>query len=471
MNVANIISIIGNNSSTIPILVKDGMESSAKVYLADKQGEKVSKEQGLYEAREAAIEEFGTTAIWFLGPIAIAKAFNKIAQKALGLNDDKLLNADSALLDGKHYQTLDKNLAKYGDEFIKQDATKFAKQSNLMKKLATFSKTRYTSGIAISIGLLGGLTHIKQKITENSIDKHGAPQGLSFQRHIRDRIAKHPTFAAFMHTKPENKSSEPSFKGGGGIAELAAQASIDAGIGGIRITTARDKDERKEYMFKTCTFLLFNYLTAPPVEWAFNKIAQKCNLPIGLDAKILANEKFSQRVLDASKSNDARSKLIEFINIDHSASPKSKEEKIINFIDEQIAKGKYDASGNFEGFNNETLEIARKTGIINIENKQRAVTKFVDTKQVQAINHHLKELVDSATQTGSTSNFVKKVKMTKYGAVLANIAICSTIVGVVLPKIQYAFREKGIGTVASPGVKASNHHHVAPKPVPVQTQA
>jgi hypothetical protein len=67
MNVANIISIIGNNTSVTPILVKDGIESSAKVYLADKQGNKVSKEQGFYEAREAAIEEFGTSAIWFLG--------------------------------------------------------------------------------------------------------------------------------------------------------------------------------------------------------------------------------------------------------------------------------------------------------------------------------------------------------------------------------------------------------------------
>lgn len=467
MNVANIISIIGNNSSATPILVKDGIESTAKVYLANQQGQKVSKEQGFYEAREAAIEEFGTSGIWFFAPIAIEKAFNFVAKNVLKLKDDRILNTDSKLLDGKHYQTLEKNIKDSGDEFLKSDAKEFAKQSNLVKKLSLFTKSRYFSGIALTIGMLGGLTIMKQRITEDSLTKNGAPQGLSFQRHVREKIAKHPTFAAFTHKKSEGTSTEPSFKGAaGGIAELAKQASIDAGIGAVRVKTARDKDEKKEYTFKTITFILFNYLTAHPVEWAFNKIAKAAKLPIGLDPRVLADKNFADDVAKATQCKDAKAKMLDFVKVDKNAKAIDKEKQVIDFIDEQIKKAKYDKNGNFEKFNNATLELARKTGLIAIENKKRAATKFIDTKQVYQLNKHLHDIVESASGNKSVQDFVKKAKMTKYGAVLANIAICSTIVGVVLPKMQYKFREKGIGTVASPGVKASNHHTHPGQPAP-----
>lgn len=457
MEVANIISIIGNNSSVTPILVKDGIESSSKVYLANKQGKKVSNEQGFYEAREAAIEEFGTTAIWFLAPKGINKVFNFIAQKVLKLENNKLLDADFQLLDGKHFQTLKKNLAQSNDKFIKKDEKELASTSNdFVKKLSTLKKTSYGLGIALSIGMLAGLTILKQKITESSIDKHGTPKGLSFQGYMKEKITNHPVFAAFVHKNEGNAPQSPSFKG---IGELAGQASIDAGIGSIRIGTARDNDERKEYVFKTISFITLNYLSAPIIEKIVNKITKLMNLPIALDPIILADKKFIKNIDNAVKCSDTKEKMTEFIKIDNSASEIKKEEKVINFIDDEIKKGTYDKNGNFEKFNNETLELARKTGVIKIENNQRAATKFIDTKKVQKINEDLKELIESATKNGSVEDFMKKVKATKYSSVLINIAICSSIVGILLPKMQYMFREKGIGTVASPGVKASNQHH------------
>ncbi len=457
MEIASIISIIGNNSSATPILVKDGLESSAKVYLANKQGKKVSKEQGFYEAREAAIEEFGTTAIWFLGPIVIAKAFNAISKKVFGLQDNKLLNVDSKLLSGKYFQTLNKNLERTNDKFIKQDAEKLTtKSDNLTKKLSILTKSRYGLGIVLSIGVLGGLTILKQKITESSINKHGTPKGLSFQGYAQEKAKNHPVFKAFTHTK-DNVSQQPqqSFKG---IGELVGQASIDAGIGGIRISTARDKDESKEYVFKTISFITLNYLSAPIIEKVINSVTNKMNLPIALNPVILADKKFAQKIGEAVKSEDSKNKMLEFINVGNTSSDIENEEKVIDFIDEEIKNGVYDKKGNFEKFNNETLEIARKTGVIQIENNQRATTKFIDTKKVEKINENLKDFIAAAAKKGTTEDFIKKAKYTKYGTVLLNIAICSSIVGVLLPKIQYMFREKGIGTVASPGVKASNQH-------------
>lgn len=454
MQIANIISIIGNNSSATPILVKDGIESSAKVCLANKQGQKVSKEQGFYEARETAIEEFGTAAIWFLGPKVIGKAFNFVSKNILGLKNEKLLNVDSQLLNGKHYQTLKENLKNSKDTFLKQDADKLtAKSDNLIPKLSALTKSKYGLGIGLSIGILAGLTILKQKITESSINKHGTPQGLSFNGYVQSKFKDHPAFSSFIGKKNNPKS--PSFKG---LGELAAQASIDAGIGGVRVVTARDNDEKKEYTFKVITFLIFNYLSAPVIEKGVNKIAQKLNLPISLDPIILADKNFVKDVSSAVENSKTKDKMLEFINSEGVSSEIGKEEKIIKFIDEEIKKGVYDKNGNFEKFNNKTLELAQKTGLIKIENNQRATTKFIDTKKVQKINENMKEIIKTASENGSAESLMKKIKHTKYASVLVNIAICSAIVGIVLPKIQYMFREKGIGTVASPGVKASNQH-------------
>jgi hypothetical protein len=98
------------------------------------------------------------------------------------------------------------------------------------------------------------------------------------------------------------------------------------------------------------------------------------------------------------------------------------------------------------------------------KNNKRAINKFIDTDAVEAVNKSIKDVIDVTTQKGAMPDFFKKLKATKYGTVLANIAICSALVGVVLPKLRYAFREKGIGTVASPGVKAYDHqHHITKK--------
>lgn len=457
MQIANIISIIGNNSSATPIFVKDGIESSAKVYLANQQGQKVSKEQGFYEARETAIEEFGAATIWFLGPKVINKAFNFVTKNILSLKNEKLLNIDSKLLDGKHFQTLGKNLENTKDKFIKEDAKKLTtKSDNLISNLSILTKSKYGLGIGLSIGILAGLTILKQKITESSINKHGSPKGLSFNGYMQSKFSNHPAFSAFIdRKKSQSQPQSPSFKG---IGELVGQASIDAGIGGIRVATARDKDERKEYIFKTITFIIFNYLSAPIIEKIINKIANAFKLPIALDPVVLADKNFVKDVSEAAKDNKTKEKMLEFARTDKVSSEIGKEETIINFIDEEIKKGVYDKNGNFEKFNNKTLELAQKTGLIKIENNQRATTKFINTKQVEKINENLKDVIKAASEKGSVESLMQKVKHIKYASVLANIAICSAIVGVVLPKIQYMFRERGIGTVASPGVKASNQH-------------
>lgn len=468
MNVSSIISAIGNNSSVTPILVKDGIEITSKVSLANQQGSKVSKKQGMYEAREMAIDEIGATAIWFTAPIIIKKAFNNITKNKLKLENTDVLNTDSKLLNGKHYQTLDKNIAHAGDKFAKSDVAKVGQ-----KKLGNLMKGRTGLAVATTIGLFGALAMVKQKITEKNIDQAGAPEGLSFKgimiKHMQNHAKKYPTFSSFIDIQKQNanpeakKNNQPSFKG------LASQAAIDGGIGAIRVGTSRDSDEAKEYAFKAATFVLFNYLCGPIIEKGFNAVGKALKMPIELDPKVLDDKKFTDSLVDASKSEKGKKSFLHFAKVDKNAKAFDQEKKIIDFIDEELKTAKVGKDGKFKAFNNPTLEVARKSGIIEIKQGKRAATKFIDTKAVHSVNEHLGSLVDAVSKKDgqkAMKGFMKKVKGAKYGAVLTNIALSAFIVGKVLPELQYAFREKVLGTVASPGVKASAKkydHHDAKK--------
>jgi hypothetical protein len=196
-----------------------------------------------------------------------------------------------------------KNVNELGDEFVKKEAAKIKTD-----KLAKLAKTRNLLGVGATIGLLAWLTLFKQKVTRSSIEKHGVPQGITFQVYVRDKVQSHPTFAAFTHDKNKNKSKDPSFKG---VGELVAQASIDAGVGAVRVGTARDKDERKEYVFNTLAFITLNYLTAPFVEKGMNYLAKKANLPINLDAKVIADKGFAEDIVNASKDVTAKEKMLD----------------------------------------------------------------------------------------------------------------------------------------------------------------
>ena len=156
MSFANFISTIGNNSSVLPILFKDGIESSFKTGLAYKQGAKVSPKEGFYESRETAIEEFGTSAIWFATPIITGKIFDSAVKKKYGLSSKELLSTPRSLLNGKNYQTLEKNIKNLGNSQLKNDFNKL--DNSQLKKLFL---VRGWIGVATAIGLIAGLTKFK----------------------------------------------------------------------------------------------------------------------------------------------------------------------------------------------------------------------------------------------------------------------------------------------------------------------
>lgn len=421
MSFASFISTIGNNSSVLPIVFKDGIESTFKTGLAYKQGSKVSKKEGFYEARETAIEEFGTAGIWFATPILVGKIFNGAMKKKYGLSSKELLEAPRSLLKGKHYQKIEDNIKNLADSTIQADFKTLDKE-----KLLKLGYIRSTLSVISAVGLIAGLTKFKQNLTKKSLEQSNNGN----------------------EKKTSKKGGKPAFKGEDSLVEPLL---IDGGLSAIRIGTARSKSERIEYIFKQITFILVAYFGGGVIEKMLNKIAQICKLPLGLDAKVLADKDFIKKASDACKNEVKKSEFLKFVDIEKNASNLKKEEKVIKFIDKELKTG-----FNKGKFQNQTLEAARQSGIISIKNNKRDACKFVDVDAVIKTNDHLKTFVNTASQKTDSGKFIKNVKFAKYASVLSNVALCSVILGVVLPKIQYLFREKMIGSVASPGIKAAN---------------
>lgn len=431
-NISAIFSAIGNNSSLTPILLKDGAESSVKVGLAYKQGSKVSKQVGYYESREWAIEEFGTSALWFFGPKYLSKAFDKyVTKNVFKLTTKSAALLDKDLLNGKHYQSAAENLKKVADNELKHDIEKIIANPKLFKGFV------FAKGVFAILGtlvLMIGLTNIKQKITEKSIKKLGLPKGLITPKH---GIENDPSFTAFIRTKSQPQKKDISF--GGFWSGLA----IDAGIGGYRIKSARSEKESKEYAFRTTTFIAACYLSGKLIEKTFNKIAKATKMPIALDAKVLGDKGLKEAIKQPT--------FADFVKI--ADGDTSVEKKVIDFIDEQLKTAvKVNQEGNFVGFKNATLEYARQLGLIDVVGGKRSATKFINTEAVQSLNKNLKELAETVLAKGNVDKFVNQIKHTKYGAIVANLLLSGVITAYVVPKAQYWYREKFLKTTAAPGI-------------------
>ncbi len=72
INATTIFSALGNNSSLSPIIFKDSIDNTGRVAMAYKEGSKNGHKFGMYDAREAFLEENLTSLVW-IGGIPLLK--------------------------------------------------------------------------------------------------------------------------------------------------------------------------------------------------------------------------------------------------------------------------------------------------------------------------------------------------------------------------------------------------------------
>ena len=422
-----IISTLGNKDSLIPIMVKDGVDSTSLTYKSFKEGGKV-------EGMDRAIDEFGTQAIWIGGIPFYKKLIDWTAYKTAKLNPD----VDPRILANKEYATWALDNAKGIMSNSKTQTVKDALADCLKdggQKAKNLYKGKIIAATALTLATFFLLTKTKQKNTKNTvINDMKNEMKDTFTLSPQDNSEIFSNFNEFNSDK-KNKENTPAFKG---LLKNVSDAVmfnpvhnmkiIDAGITTERLACSRNKTEFFEHAIKEGSFLFFLYKFGGMIEDGINKFSSKVlKTPIDLPIDVLMDGQFTEALKNGKISADvAKAPLT-----------KSLTEKL-NFI--------------VENPDNSLVQAAKKSKIVSTVKDKAGksvvdTSKFVDMKAFDNLAQNL-TLMEDAFKSANTpvKSFLNKAKGLKVASVMANIGISCVILGYLIPKAVYKYREIKTGT-------------------------
>lgn len=415
MTLINAISALGNNNSIYPLLVRDcGIENVAKVTMTYRQNKKESKFIAKQATRERIIDEYGTSAVWLGGIPLLGLACDKFIQKT-GFSpkiDTKLLKETSS-------QGLYKNINKFKNlapEAI-ADLEKVAKNKKMFIGLQ-IGKLLTTT--LIPIALMGFiLPKLNYKYTQRKLNEAQNNSNL---------CSKYISIDKFENTISKKS---PSFKGIENflnMSDLQKMTILDAGLTVGRVNTSRNKNEKAEMLFKMRGMCYLNYIAPKNIEKLLNKITKSLfGLNTVLDPKIINNKEF----LNAIKNK----KLI----LPDTVS----ENEIIDFLDNN-------SSSMF-------CKLAEKMKLVSyLDTGIRDPRKYTDTKKIIELKNAIEVFANDSLKSGSVDKYAKKALKAKSFNILANVAISSFLLAMILPKLQFLFRKITTGSNLDPGIKFSD---------------
>ena len=420
-----IVSTLGNKESLLPIMIKDGVDSTALTLKSFKEG-------GFVEGKDRFIDEFGTQAIWIGGIPLYKKLIDMTAYKAAKINP----GVDPRIIANPEYATWAVQNAKGVMSNSKNQTIKKAISDCLLdggKKAKNLYKGKIIAATALTLGTFFALTKTKQKNTKDSVMK-------SMNKEVGDTFivsanSEPQIFASF--NKLSSSNANPSFKGSVSKVVDAIMFNpvhnmkiIDAGITTERLACSRNKVEFAEHAIKEGSFLFFLYGMGGMIENGINKLSSKyLNKPIDLAIDVLMDDKFASALADGKKiaSDVAKAPL-------KNGSLTDKLDFIINNPD------------------NILVQAAKKSGIVSTV-KDKAGNVFVDTSKfidMKAMDDLAKNLqnIDSKFKGSNESvkSFLNKSKALKVGSVMANIGVSCLFLGYIVPKAVYKYREMKTGT-------------------------
>lgn len=401
MSFISIISAVGNNKGVAPLFVRDCcIEIPAKLGLTYNQNLKDSKQMANNALRERFIDEYGTSAVWILGPIVLNKFSNKII-KFFGFNP----NVNMSLFKETKEQGILYNIKKFGEK-----APKVVKDLELVLKNKTkyqnLQAAKFLISTLIPISLMGFiLPKLNFKLTEILNNKQQTQNSGK---------------------KKSSNNSSTTFKGlastMANMSNVNKMAVTDGGLTIGRVWTGRNKYEQLELGFKNVAMMFLNFVFPIYLAKALDKLSLKLfNINVNLDPKLMANEDF----LSAIKNN----------SIDM---PKNKE-TIIEFLDKNP--------------NSEFSKLCKEyCGVKYLENGIRDPREFVDTNKIEEFRIEVEKFSKGARSSGNIKNYARKALKVKSVNIAANIGISSFLLAAALPELIFFLRKKVTGSDAEPGL-------------------
>ena len=162
--------LANNNDSLAPMVLKDTISNTAIVATYKKEG-------GKDDAREKAIEEYGTGVVWLFGIPTLKKLFDKSVYGFLKLNPDFDIRA---LKDKKYLDNIKQNLLKDNNPILEKQKEIFNTLNDKNEVLKKFTNAQLYKSLFISkfvlstticAAALAALVKYKQKTTQKRIEK------------------------------------------------------------------------------------------------------------------------------------------------------------------------------------------------------------------------------------------------------------------------------------------------------------
>ncbi len=414
---STIYSTLGNNSSLIPLGIKDVANSCGLTTASYIAGDKV-------EGKDRFIDEFGTQAIWLGGIPTYKYLLDKTIFKHAKLDP----HFDVRLFKDKKILALAKQFAP--SEEIKQSIVNASKKQHLFK---TLTMAKFIASTALTALSYFGLTKFRHKYTENQITKDYFDNKKKVAESFGSREI--PFSSKFSAVHSDKKNAQVSFTGGlqdfmfNPVKNLMI---VDGVITGERLSHSRNPQDFMGYAIKEGSFWAFMYLAGPMIAKALEKHCEKThNKSIDLDARVIENEDFKNAFKDGSLKT-------------HLNAFKANQ----NISDAYL----YKFAVNPENNENLIVKMAKESDIIprlNISMFKKHPTivdtrKYIDLDDLKGIGSKIEKLLNQYEKSGEDiDTFFKSVRKLKRASVIKNIGSCIGALGVLAPAVMLAVRYFG----------------------------
>ena len=419
-----IYSTLGNNSSLIPLGIKDVANSCGLTTASYLAGDKL-------EGKDRFIDEFGTQAIWLGGLPTYKYLLGKALCAPKGLDS----NVDVRILK-------DKDILKAAQEFAPTEQIK-----NSIKQVAQNVKTykgitmaKFIGATALTAASYFGLTKFRHKYTENEIKK-------DYMKRLHEKNAdtyensQIPFSSSFSNVHNVNKSGKDvSFTGLQSFMfdPVKNLMLVDGVITGERFSHSRNKQDFMGYAIKEGSFWFFMYYAGQKISKMLEKHAEsKHNKSIDLDARVIECDELKEAFktgsikehLEVFKANKSEVELYKF-----AVNPKTE-----NLVVEMAKKSDIISMLKTPKFNIPILKeiFTNKTDKIDTR-------KYIDISDLKGVASKLEKLFGQYEASGEDiDDFFKHVRKLKRASVLKNMGACIGALGIIAPGIMLAMRKFG----------------------------
>lgn len=411
LTASTVYSTLGNNSSLVPLAIKDVANSCGLTAASYISGDSV-------EGKDRFIDEFGTQAIWLGGLPVFKKVFDWTLFKPASLDpkvdarilkNPEILKAAQEFAPSKHIKDSIANVAKHQKAFKALTIAKFAAAS-----------------LATTASYLA-LTKFRHKYTEEQIKKDFyEKQAKQNNKLVNDKkaSAQVPFSSAFSQVHNNNKDNKNvTFTGSFEdfiFDPVKNLMIVDGAITGERLTHARNPQDFLGYVVKEGSFWAFMYFAGPLISKALEKQADSKGKSIDLDARVI----FGEELKESFKNGSIKKHLAEF--------------KAADVSDVDIYKFAVKPNNS-----NLIVDFAKKSDIIELVKDTEMVDtrRYIDLDDLRGVGQKLEKLLGQYEKSGENlDDFFKSVRGLKKGAVLKNIGACIGALGVLAPAVMLLMR-------------------------------